>query len=145
MGEMQRSLTRSEIIGSSVTAIHQQHRVSVDGLDQTSTFYTLNNGITLMLPLAHWEFEAVTIPPGAKELDPHDAEIARILNVPIKSIYVIREEDGDIDPFSLLVELSSGDCFCDLTTAPHGLGWTGVRVLRHDEIDWKKYSDYWPA
>jgi len=132
--------SRADIIGQTIKSIHATKERQGD-LDIARTYYTLHSGVCFFMPLACSPFVAADPPGDAEQLS--GPLIKRCLASPIARVLAVQDEDGFIDPDSLVIQLSSGDCLLDNWFAPHGTELSGLRVYRAGDIDLSRHQDYW--
>ena len=131
-------LTREEIIGHRIVALHMKEEVRTDDLIHTQTYLTLETGLCFSLPLGFNHFFRDT--PDLTGFDEGDQTLP-ILNSPIKTVHLKLDQDGDASEV-LFIELESGLCIYDRFMEPKGIP-TGLFWVPRTEIRWQNYCDYW--
>ncbi len=132
-------LTRDEIIGHRIVALHMKHKhLAADDLNHTQTYLTLETGLCFFVPLGFSGFFRGTVDlTGYVQGD----QSLPILDSPIKAVHVgIADEDDATD--EVLIELESGLCIYDRFMEPNGIP-TGLFWLPRANVKWSSYRDYW--
>lgn len=131
-------LTREEIIGHRIVALHMKEEVRADDLNHTQTYLKLETGLCFFLPLGFNHFFRGT--PDLTSFNEGDKTLP-ILNSPIKAVHLKLDHDGDASDV-LFIELESGLCIYDRFMEPTGIP-TGLFWVPRTEIRWQDYCDYW--
>lgn len=134
------TLSREDFIGRRIVGIACRGWTEAD-LDYDHTYLTLDTGVTFCPPLADFSPIAAEVDPGAIRVSQDFS--SRISTSPIVAMYAIQQDDGWIDPLSLLIELADGRVLTHSTVEPHGTGLAGLRVYPKGQFDLSRYSDYW--
>ncbi len=133
-------IRRDEIVGRRILAV-TAHSWTAEGLDYDHTYLHLDNDIILSPPHAD-SLSHRTEP--VPEATPVSADfVAKISPQCITAMHVLQDEDGWIDPLSLLIELSNGDILTHSCVEPHGTGMAGLRLYPQGCFDLARYRDYW--
>ena len=113
-------LTREDIVGHRIVSVHIVWS-SQQGVDFASSYLTLDSGLILMMPIPGSLPESVdAIPEEAVLATGHFAQ--RVTAHPIAALYGTQDEDGFIDPQSLIVTFTSGEWLVDRFAEPTGIG-----------------------
>lgn len=131
-------LSKDDVVGHRIVALHMKDEVRADDLIHTQTYLTLESGLCFFLPLGFNKFFRDTVDlAGYVESD----KTLPILNSPIKAVHLRIDKDNDASD-EIFIELESGLCLYDLYMAPKGIP-TGLFWVPRTNIHWPDYCDYW--
>ncbi len=135
---MSDSLSKDDVVGHRIVALHMKDEVRADDLTHTQTYLTLESGLCFFLPLGFNKFFRDTVDlPGYVE----SAKTLPILNSPIKAVHLRIDKDDEASD-EIFIELESGLCLYDVYMAPKGIP-TGLFWVPSTNIHWPDYCDYW--
>lgn len=135
------TLTRDDVIGRKIVAIHQVFRWDVEGIDQSCCYFLLDSGLSFYLPgecADRLWFEH--IPPDADRFD--DSDIADVLDQPIEA--VLRERPRNFISYeSLFLLLKNRWMLAQCMAGFHGTGFAGLKQLSPADYDLNDFEPFW--
>jgi hypothetical protein len=136
---MNELLGRTDVVEHRIVSLHMTDQRLENDLKCTTTYFTLDHGISFVIPLSFVSFLRCEVPWTAEKLD--GTVVGKICSSPIKSVHVLIDEAGEASD-ETVIELESGTCIYDVMVAPVGVP-TGVFIMSPDKIDRSRYRDYW--
>ncbi len=135
-----RQLRRDEIIGHKIHSVQALDTRQGD-LDAVTIYLVLDNGIATFMPLACCPFSETILPENAVPLA--GAFAVKCQSGPISKVHAIQDDDGFIDPDSLVIEMDSGLLIFCVGAAPHGTGQAGLHCCNAGRLNLSQHKDYW--
>ncbi|MCP4604398.1 MAG: hypothetical protein GY847_28395 [Proteobacteria bacterium] len=134
-----KEIQRDEIIGQRVERLFYTYELIDGGLDCTTVYFVLKNGVVFVPPMPGHPWVREKLPWRRKQFD---VENDPIVGHTIVGVYGEKDEDGP-DAESCLFRLDDARWIYVCMCAPHGTGATGLRVADPELVDESKQIDLW--
>ncbi|GMV83312.1 MAG: hypothetical protein AMXMBFR7_44960 [Planctomycetota bacterium] len=136
------TLSRGQVEGRKIAAVHLKiHTKDGDDFDSITTYFTLDNRISFVLPMSYDHvFSTCEVPSHGRPLKIDD--YPRLVNGIIDGVYRDLYK-GEVSSEVVLLHLSSGVWVTSVLGAPLGVGGAGLFIRGESEVKWESVKDFW--